>query len=160
LPVEGVGGAGGRGRSLLPIVGKVTKVDGKTISMTASDGSTLVVSLADDPSLGRRKKAKLNDIAVGDAIAVRGSTGDDGVLVATAATVGDVEPAAIPGGVLGGVTAGGDPRAGTPIDQAVAGSAAALADSRSNPSAIPPATASESSIPTTTPGLGGLLPSG
>ena len=106
----GGGGFGGRSRALLPTVGKVTKVDGNTITMTSSDGTIVLFTLADDTSIGRRKKQGAKNIAVGDEISVRGATAADGSITATVATVGDVEPSLNPtAGTsgIGGLGAGG-----------------------------------------------------
>jgi hypothetical protein len=151
----GIGGAaGGRARAFLPTVGKVTKVDGKTITMTTSEGTSVVVNLAEDTSIGRRTTKKANDIAVGDEISVRGTTGDDGVLAATAATVGDVEPSVLPVGAAGGPGGVGLPALPSDASPGVglgSGTASAVTT---------PDLAAEPSTPTTTPTLGGLLPTG
>jgi hypothetical protein len=150
------GGFGGRARSFLPTTGKVTKIDGSTITLTSTDGAIVVVNLADDTSIGRRKNQRAKDITVGDEISVRGETGDDGSISATAATVGDLEPSLIPstanspaaGGVsgLGGAAASPVEPGNGPTNStgtAVLGSAAPANDTLST---------------TTLPSLGGLLP--
>jgi hypothetical protein len=150
------GGFGGRARSFLPTTGKVTKIDGNTITLTTTEGATVLVNLADDTSIGRRKIQPAKDITVGDEISVRGVTGDDGTISATAATLGDLEPSLIPsgantsaaggtGGLIGGAVSSIQPTDGlTNVGGTAAlGSAAAINDPLST---------------TTLPSLGGLLP--
>ena len=117
-----------------------------------SRGTTVVVLLAGDTSVGRRKKQTAKNIAVGDEISVRGVTGDDGSIAATAATVGDIEIAAVPTGIASGAgQLGVDPL--TPA-QADVGSAVATSSV-----AVAGATAAGGLLPSTTlPTLGGLLP--
>jgi Domain of unknown function (DUF5666) len=152
--IGGIGGAGagaGRARSLLPTIGKVTKIDESTITMIGSDGTTVIVNLAEDTSIGRRKTQRPKDISVGDEISVRGATGDDGAITATALTVGDVEPSIIPGGA-GAVGAGGFGGAGAQPNIVTPGA------TELTPSASAPPSATELVPPSTTPTLGGLLP--
>ncbi len=161
------GGFGGRSRALLPTVGKVTKVDGNTITMLSADGSTVTVNLADDTSIGRRKTQSAKNIAVGDEISVRGATGDDGSITATAATVGDVEPSAIPtgagtsGGGFGNGTGVGAGAQNPGVSEGGGGATGAVVAVDAPPGAATvagsPLTADQGS-PTTAPSLGGLLP--
>jgi Domain of unknown function (DUF5666) len=162
----GGGGFGGRTRALLPTIGKVTNIDGNTITMTSADGTTVVVTLAEDTSIGRRKKQGAKNIAVGDDISVRGATAEDGSITATAATVGDVEPSAVPAagaigaggtGGAGGVGRGADGSAvADPAQSGVGGvtPSVAVAGSGLGISVAP----NEPSPATTVPSLGGLLP--
>lgn len=102
--------------------GTVTKVNGNSITMVSADDSTIMVSLGDETSIGRRKTQAAKSIVVGDQISVRGVTGDDGSIAVTAATLGDVEPSAIPAGLIGGATGTGG--FGAPSAGAAGGKAA------------------------------------
>jgi hypothetical protein len=149
----GFGGAGlgfgGRSRAAQPTIGKVTKVDGNTVTMTNTDGTTVIVNLAEDTSIGRRKTQPAKNIKIGDEISVRGVTGDDGAIAATAATVGDIEPSANPAGALG---------LGSGVGNGVLGGSAALSSQVLAGQGGSEPAASGSVSATTVPSLGGLLP--
>jgi Domain of unknown function (DUF5666) len=163
----GGGGFGGRARALLPTIGKVTNIDGSTITMTSTDGTTVVVTLAEDTSIGRRKKQGVKNIAVGDDISVRGATAEDGSITATAATVGDVEPSAVP--AAGAIGAGGARGAGGAGGVSGADGSAVADPAQSGVGGVTPAAVAGSGLeisvapneplpPTSVPSLGGLLP--
>lgn len=96
--------------------GKVTKVDGSSLTITKTDGSTVTVTLASSTQIGRRTSAAADDVAVGADVVVSGVAALDGAVAADAVTLGDlpseptttVEPGATPttaarlGGLLPG----------------------------------------------------------
>jgi hypothetical protein len=84
-PGAGAGGFGG-GMSR----GTVAGIDGPTITVTTADGSTVTVSTDSSTTVSLRQAAALSDLAAGQTVQVRGTTGTDGTITATAITEGDV----------------------------------------------------------------------
>jgi hypothetical protein len=150
------GGFGGRARSFLPTTGKVTKIDGNTITLSTADGAVVMVNLADDTSIGRRKIQRAKDISVGDEISVRGVTGDDGSISATAATLGDLEPSLVPSGASAAASGGIGGLGGGAVSPIQPGDGLTSLTRTAGSVVATPTNDTLSS--TTLPSLGGLLP--
>ncbi len=74
------------------IRGKVTKVDGTSVTVTKADGSTVTVTLSGQTQVGRRAVAVVSDIVAGADVLVSGPVGTDGAVAADEITLGDLPP--------------------------------------------------------------------
>jgi hypothetical protein len=79
------------GSSGTAVRGKVTKVDGTTLTITKSDGSTVTVTLSSETQVGRRSVAAASDVVAGADVLVSGpALGADGAVAADEITLGDL----------------------------------------------------------------------
>jgi hypothetical protein len=90
---SGAGGAGGVARG--GVTGTIASVQGTTIQLTTSTGSTVTVNLLPSTTIARTATATPSDLSAGETITVRGQTGTDGSTTAQAVTI---VPATTPGG--------------------------------------------------------------
>jgi hypothetical protein len=87
----GGGGAGAGGG----LSGTVASVQGSTIQLTTSNGSTVTITLLPSTSITRTAAAAPTDITGGETITVRGQTGADGTTTAQSVAI---VPASTTGG--------------------------------------------------------------
>jgi len=73
-------GVGGRGPATPPVAGVVKTFDGKTLVVTAKDGSTLTAMVSSTTRITNNVPKTVADIKPGDFIASGGTRGPDGVL--------------------------------------------------------------------------------
>ncbi|HEY0260865.1 MAG TPA: DUF5666 domain-containing protein [Lacisediminihabitans sp.] len=95
FPGGAEGGGTGAGGGLT--AGTVQSVDGDTITLKLTDGSTVKVTTTSDTAVTKTEDGTVSDLAKGDTVAVRGTTGSDGTVAATTVTEG-----ALTGGFGGG----------------------------------------------------------
>ena len=97
------------------IQGRVTAVDGTSVTVTKADGTTGVITLDGKATFARRTNTTVGDIKIGDALAAEGTTDTAGNVAASAVTVGDLpltadassaEPTPATGSDLGGLLGG------------------------------------------------------
>jgi len=81
------GGAGGARGGFT--AGTITAIDGDTITLKLADGSTVKVSTSSSTSVTKASKAKVSDLAAGDAITVIGTPDSSGNVTATRISEGD-----------------------------------------------------------------------
>jgi hypothetical protein len=94
-PVNGGGGAGrgsgalgGAGNSTAGgLTGTVASVQGSTITLSTSTGSTVRITLLPSTAITRTATAAPSDITAGETITVRGQTGADGTTTAQAVVI-------------------------------------------------------------------------
>lgn len=85
---SGGGGPSSSGTSDTPaVIGKVTKVDGKTVTVTDVSGTEHTVEMDASTSLTRSKKIASTDIDAGESVVVVGTTDRDGRIAATSMTL-------------------------------------------------------------------------
>jgi hypothetical protein len=80
----GGGGAGGGGFT----AGTVVKVEGDTVFLKTADGKTIPVKTTGTTQIRITKDGKAADLKAGSTVTVRGETGGDGSMTATAVTEG------------------------------------------------------------------------
>jgi hypothetical protein len=103
----GGGGGAGTGTGTGTTIGTVKLVDGNKIYLTATDGSTIVVTTGTGTTIKVQKNGVPSDLAPGTTIVVQGAAGADGVVKATTVTEGGTG-----GGGFGGFGGGGRNRTG------------------------------------------------
>ena len=81
------GGAGAQGR---PIDGTVTKVDGSTITVKGSDGTTYTVSTSSSTRVAAEKTATVASLEAGDTVSVMGAKASNGAVNAARIRTGDL----------------------------------------------------------------------
>jgi hypothetical protein len=111
-------GGGAAGAAGTTTIGTVKLVDGNKIYLTATDGSTVVVSTGSGTTIKVTKNGVPSDLAPGTTVVVQGATGADGVVKATTVTQGTT------GGFGGGGFGGGRTRTGTGTGTGTGGAAA------------------------------------
>ncbi|MDQ1458377.1 MAG: hypothetical protein QOH28_3997 [Actinomycetota bacterium] len=84
------GGAGGAGAT----VGTVKLIDGNNIYVTEANGTVVKVAVNAASQLTRTDPATIKDITPGESVIVRGATGTDGSVTATAVTASPAASAA------------------------------------------------------------------
>jgi len=94
--------SGGRGGLT---AGKITSIDGDTITLTLADGSTVKVSTSGSTSVTKTSKAKVSDLKTGDSVTVIGEADSSGNVTATRISEGDAGF----GGFVGGPRPSGAP---------------------------------------------------
>ena len=103
----GAAQAFGRGTS-----GTVQQVSGKTITITAQDGSLVKATASDTTTYVKSTTITAADIKVGDTVTVIGQSGSDGAVTAQQVTVGAITQGAAAGGFARQGAAGGAGGAG------------------------------------------------
>jgi hypothetical protein len=98
----GQGGQGGFGGGGGFTAGTVVKVQGDTVFLKTADGKTIQVKTTGTTQIRLTKDGKAADLKAGSTVTVRGETGSDGSMTATAVTEG------------GGLGGGGFNRGGQP----------------------------------------------
>jgi hypothetical protein len=68
--------------------GRVTAVDGSTITVETRDGTRKILTAASTQFVSAGEKASLSDVAAGDKVTAYGEAGSDGTLTATAVLIG------------------------------------------------------------------------
>ena len=86
----GGGGAGGAGAT----VGTVKLIDGSNIYVTEANGTVVKVAVNAASQLTKTDPATIKDITPGESVIVRGATGTDGSVTATAVTASPAASAA------------------------------------------------------------------
>ena len=77
----GVGRTGGiRGSG--QVIGTILSQDGKSITVSMTDGSSKIVLISDSASINQAIVATINDLKVGDRVSVFGTTNADGSVTA------------------------------------------------------------------------------
>jgi Cu/Ag efflux protein CusF len=102
-----------------PATGTVQKVDGKTISVTAQDGTVTNATVSDTTTYVKDGAITLADIKIGDTVTAVGQAGSDGAITATQVTVGAVGQASALG--AGGFTRQGGAGSGGASGQGATG---------------------------------------
>lgn len=97
----GNAGAGGGGAT----VGEVKTIDGDTLFVTGSDGTTVKVVTAPTTRVSSVKTETLSSLRPGDTVSVLGTAGEDGAVTAARITIGTAADLAAQRG--GGAFAGG-----------------------------------------------------
>jgi hypothetical protein len=97
--------AGGQGGA---VAGTVKAVDGDRVTLTGADGRDTAVTLSQATAITRTEAGQPEDIAVGQALTVRGTSGADGTTQAATVIIGS------PAGVAGSGAAAGPPTTAAP----------------------------------------------
>jgi hypothetical protein len=85
---QGGFGAGGGGFGGGFTAGTVVKVEGDTVFLKTTDGKTIQVKTTGTTQIRLTKDGKAADLKAGSTVTVRGETGSDGSMTATAVTEG------------------------------------------------------------------------
>lgn len=98
------------------VEGRVASIDSRSITVTRTDGTSVVITLDAGSTLARRTELTILDIKPGDRIAAVGTADTVGNVAATAVTVGDLpqtisegasgDPAPVTDDALGGLLGG------------------------------------------------------
>lgn len=84
-------GTGAPSGTLSRLAGRVTKIEGTTVSVQQTDGSTMTVTTTSDTAIWKLGSGALSDLKAGDAIAVAGAkTGDTAYSATTITSVGSL----------------------------------------------------------------------
>ena len=102
--------SGGQGQPGGFTIGRITDIQGSTITVSGFTGDTVTVTTTGSTTFTVMKSASLADIKVGDTITATGDS-SDGVVTATSIRIGDTGFG--PGGFAGGGGFPGDPNAST-----------------------------------------------
>jgi len=81
----GTGTSGGGGGGAGATVGQVKLIDGTNVYVTDSSGNTVKVATTGS-TISKSAPGTVTDLAIGDTVIVRGTTGSDGTVAATAIT--------------------------------------------------------------------------
>jgi len=82
----GTGGAGGGAAGRSATTGTVKFIDGTTIYLTGSDGSTITVKTSSTTAVRVQQTGTAKDIPVGATVVVQGTADADGIITATQVT--------------------------------------------------------------------------
>ncbi len=85
---NGTGAAGGARGGFT--AGTITSIDGSTITLKLTDGSTVKVSTSGSTTVTKSSTAKVSDLATGETITVTGQTDSSGGVTATRIAEGNV----------------------------------------------------------------------
>jgi hypothetical protein len=97
-------GAAGAADGPAPVAGKVSSVDGGTLYVTTSEGTTVKVRTNDSAKVTRTAKSRVGAVHPGDSVVITGSTASNGTV--TAGQITATASGVTPGG-FGGFGGGG-----------------------------------------------------
>ncbi len=120
-PTRNTATAGGANRFAGPTTGTIQSIDGSTLVLKTSDGSTVNLSLDDQTVVRKMAKATLADLKNGDLVAVRGDADAQGKITARTVQIVPAGTRPFGGGNGGNGPNGGGARQGGQAGQGQAG---------------------------------------